>query len=173
MFIYHPNIIFTVKHETSNKLPFLKNYVKHSTNGYNTTLFYKPTFTGVYLNWTSLNARRYKIGLIKRLLDRTTRIRSTDVQLDLELIKLKNISKNNYPKGVIDREFKKFWARKGNIELEPETRTTLNSIPQVEKHILRMKTRSKLSKLNLIKITHIQNRSFFGLIDTHGHTTNA
>ena len=69
----HPNIKFTVEHEKDQQLAFLDVMVKRNSHEYYTSLYRKPTFTGVYLNWTSLTARKYKIGLIKCLLDRISK----------------------------------------------------------------------------------------------------
>ena len=67
-------------------------------------MYRKETFTGVYLNWTSLTARKYKIGLIKGLLNRICRICSTDQDRSLEINKLKHILiLNEYPKEVVDK----------------------------------------------------------------------
>ena len=52
----HPNIKFTIEHEENGKLPFLDTCVKRSIDKYGTTIYHKKTFTGVYLNWTSLTA---------------------------------------------------------------------------------------------------------------------
>ena len=66
----HPNIRFTIEHECNKRtLPFLDTLVKRSLGKFTTTIYHK-TFTGVYLNWTSLTARKYKIGLISCLLNR-------------------------------------------------------------------------------------------------------
>ena len=66
----HPNIKFTIEHEVEDRLPFLDTSVYRSQTRYHTTLYRKKTFTGVYLNWTSLTAKKYKINLIYCLLDR-------------------------------------------------------------------------------------------------------
>ncbi len=59
----------------------------------------------MYLNWTSLTAKRYKIGLIKCLTKRVLRICTTEEDKDQELRKLKLILlRNQYPAEVIDRE---------------------------------------------------------------------
>ncbi len=70
----HPNIRFTIEHEENGQLPFLDTLVKRCIGKYVTTVYNKKTFTGVYLNWTSLTAKRYKIGLIKCLTKRVLRI---------------------------------------------------------------------------------------------------
>ena len=46
----HPNIRFTIEHESEGKLPFLDTCVYRGSNSYRTTIYRKKTFTGVYLN---------------------------------------------------------------------------------------------------------------------------
>ena len=50
----HKNIKFTIEKSKNNTLPFLDTCVIASEFNYNIQLYHKPTFTGVYLNWTSL-----------------------------------------------------------------------------------------------------------------------
>ena len=92
------------------------------------TIYRKPTFTGVYLNWRSLTSRTYKIGLVKCLLNRAWSICTNYELFHLEVINIKSIlRKNDYPCRVIDSEIKKFIDRKfvkkarkevENVELE-------------------------------------------------------
>ncbi len=70
----HPNIKFTIENEKEVQLLFLDTIVKRRVGQYVTTVYRKKTFTGVYLNWTSLTTKRYKIYLIKGLLNRICRI---------------------------------------------------------------------------------------------------
>jgi len=101
----HPNIRFTIELEENGQLPFLDTLVKRCIGKSVTTVYHKKTFTGVYLNWTSLTAKRYKIGLIKCLTKRVLRICTTEEDKDQELRKLKLILlRNQYPAEVIDRE---------------------------------------------------------------------
>jgi hypothetical protein len=103
----------TVEHEANNKLPFLDTCVVRRKNGYNSTIYRKKTFTGVYLNWTSLTARRYKIGLINCLAERIWRIVSDEDERLIEIEKLKLILvKNDYPTEVIDQTISKFIEKK-------------------------------------------------------------
>lgn len=50
----HPNIKFTVEYEQDSKLPFLDTCVRRTSDSYRKTIYRKKTFTGVYLNWSSL-----------------------------------------------------------------------------------------------------------------------
>lgn len=70
----HPNIKFTDEYERNNKLAFLDTCVKRVNVSYVTTIYHKKTFTGVYLNWTSLTSKKYKTGLIRCLLNRILKI---------------------------------------------------------------------------------------------------
>jgi len=84
------------------------------------------TFTGVYLNWTSLTARRYKIGLIKCLAERIWRICSEEAERLRELEKLKTILKRNeYPVDVIETTISRFKESKAKppTSAEPEKET--------------------------------------------------
>lgn len=105
----HPNLKFTIEHEQNNKLPFLDTLVKRDRTRYTTTLYHKPTFTGVYLNWTSLTARRYKIGLIHCLLDRIWKICTEEKEKKSQIVKLKAIlAKNDYPVDIVNKEIESF-----------------------------------------------------------------
>ena len=94
----HVNIKFTYETESNGELPFLDTKVKRVIGKYATTVHHKKTFTGVYLNWTSLTSRKYKIGLIKNLTYRILRICSQPEDVKNELDKLRTqLEKNSYP----------------------------------------------------------------------------
>jgi hypothetical protein len=117
----HPNIRFTIEHEDKGKLPFLDTCVKRDVNKYNTTIYRKKTFTGVYLNWTSLTARKYKIGLIRCLAERIWHICNVNDDRLRELEKLKTILfRNDYPKDIVDRSISKFLESKAETVIEKE-----------------------------------------------------
>jgi hypothetical protein len=108
----HPNIKFTIEKEEKNTLPFLDTRVIRNVDKYITTIYHKKTFTGVYLNWKSLTARKYKIGLINCLLNRIWKICSSQKHRDEEVVKLKVIlAKNEYPKEIIEKTIDKYIAR--------------------------------------------------------------
>jgi hypothetical protein len=108
----HPNIKFTIEKEVKNSLPFLDTRVIRNVDKYVTTIYHKKTFTGVYLNWKSLTARKYKIGLINCLLNRIWRICTNQTNRDEEVTKLKIIlAKNDYPDEIIKDTIDKYIAR--------------------------------------------------------------
>ena len=93
----HKNIRFTIEHEQDGKLPFLDTTVCRGAV-YKTTIFRKKTFTGVYMNLTSLTTKRYKIGLIYCLMDRIWKICAEQSDRDIEVSKLRTVlARNGFP----------------------------------------------------------------------------
>ena len=57
----HPSLKFTCESEKLSKLPFLDVLVeKSSEGGVVTSVYRKPTFTGLYIVWDSFRAMSYK-----------------------------------------------------------------------------------------------------------------
>ena len=87
----HPNIEFTIEKETNNELPFLDVLINRDTDSFQTGMYRKATFTGMYMNWKSLAPRSYKIGLIRCFLTTALRICSTEKLLREEISNIKKI----------------------------------------------------------------------------------
>ena len=64
----HANIKFTSEKEVNGSLPFLDVLISRNKEGFTTTVYHKPTFSGVYSNFNSFIADEYKHGLIFTLL---------------------------------------------------------------------------------------------------------
>ena len=60
--------IFTSEKEVNGSLPFLDVLVSRNKEGFTTTVYHKPTFSGVYSNFNSFIADEYKHGLIFTLI---------------------------------------------------------------------------------------------------------
>ena len=74
----HPNIRFTKEVEQDQSLPFLDIKIKRCEDDtLATTVFHKPTFSGLYLQWLSYVPKQYKISLIRCLLHRAWMICSS------------------------------------------------------------------------------------------------
>jgi hypothetical protein len=43
----HPNINFTMETEQNNNLPFLDMTIQRNSNGFHSSIYRKPTFTGL------------------------------------------------------------------------------------------------------------------------------
>ena len=77
MFINFPkwttsNIKFTIKKEKNNQLPFLDLQNKRVTS-----VYLKPTYTGLLTNYNSFTSPNCKKGLIKKITDWTIYINNT------------------------------------------------------------------------------------------------
>ena len=95
-----------------------------------TSVYQKPTFSGVYTNFDSFLPDTYKIGMIYTLANRCFRICSSWSMFHQQLIFLREIfKKNGYPENFIDRCFKLLLDR---IYILKE------KVPTVEKKPLRL-----------------------------------
>ena len=66
----HGNIRFTMESEKDGSLQFLDTVVQKHNDVFDLDMFHKPTETGLYLSWSSLIPKVYKISLIKCLTHR-------------------------------------------------------------------------------------------------------
>ena len=65
---------FTFEKEENNSLPFLDVLVEKSDTGFLTSVYRKPTFSGLYTRWSSFCPKQRKISLIKTLAHRAQMI---------------------------------------------------------------------------------------------------
>ena len=104
----HPNIKFTLELETNNRLPFLDVLLDKSENLV-TSIYRKKTFSGVLTNYFSFTPMRYKIGLVKCLIDRVFKVNNTWVGFDKDLKEIFKILKRNaYPEQLINKITKSY-----------------------------------------------------------------
>ena len=107
----HKNIVFTKEEEltSTESFPFLDAKIVKEDGKFLTSTYYKPTHTGVYTNWYSFTPRKYKINLIKNLLNRAWKICSNERLFlsDWEIIK-KTLVKNKYPEKLLVAMCKNF-----------------------------------------------------------------
>ena len=61
----HPNIKFTIEKEKNNQLPFLDILDDSSSNNLDTSVYRKPTYTGLLTNYNSFTSSNYKKVLLK------------------------------------------------------------------------------------------------------------
>ena len=116
----HPNIKFTFEREANNRLPFLDTAVVRRLNDYGTNVYRKKTYTGVYTNWTSLTAGRYKIGLIRGQVGRIWRVVSDEEERMAEIEKFKYIlAKNDFPSDIVNTTIRLFLEQKAR-QAEPK-----------------------------------------------------
>ena len=105
----HDNINFTVEHETDGKLPFLDILLTKNTNSISTSVYRKPTFTGLGINFLSFVPEQFKTNAIKTLLYRCYNICSDWMAIHNELTFLTQFfQNNNFPHFLILRYIKSF-----------------------------------------------------------------
>ena len=99
----HRNIKFTCEEEKNNKISFLDISISRNNNALETSIFRKPTFSGVYTNFNSFLPTEYKRKLLRTFLYRTYNICSSYLQIHEEIIHLKSVwQKNSFPLSFID-----------------------------------------------------------------------
>ena len=95
----HPNIKFTFEVEKNTKFSFLDAKICRENNKFTTSVFRKPTFSGVFTNFDSFIPIPYKHGIVNTLIFRCFKISSSYDRLHNEIVYLKEIFKHNrYPK---------------------------------------------------------------------------
>ena len=100
----HPNIKFTFEHKHNNSFSFLDVKICRENNKLTTSVYRKPTFSGVFTNCKSFILRVYKFGLVYTLLHRCFNIAFSYEKFHNEINALKQILKlNGYPTQFIDR----------------------------------------------------------------------
>jgi len=66
----HQNINFTSEEEADDSLPFLDVFISRHQSGFITSIYRKPTFSGVYTNFDSYIPSIYKASLVSTLVHR-------------------------------------------------------------------------------------------------------
>ena len=99
----HPALKFTREDEQDDSLPFLDVLVNRMAQEFSTSIYRKPTFTGLYTPWDSFSATRYKTNTVRALVNRAVRICSPSL-LDDELENIRRIFlRNGYPGSVLEK----------------------------------------------------------------------
>ena len=99
--LIQPSIQFTTEKEQDNKIPFLDVLVTRTEQGFRSSGYCKPTFTGQYLNFNSHHPYTVKKGMVRCLQDRAKTISSNTDAYQEEMISLRhNLHRNNYPERI-------------------------------------------------------------------------
>ena len=105
----HQNINFNVEKENVGSLSFLDVKICRKNGKFVTSVYRKPTFSGVFTNYESFIPTYQKRGLLHTFLHRSSSISCDFKTFHFEIDHLKNILiKNNYPLNVIDSCIKSF-----------------------------------------------------------------
>ena len=108
----HPNIQFTSEIESNSQLPFIGVMVTHAGHGFSTTIYHKPTDTGLGINYHSFTDSTTKSNSILTLVHRCFAICSSWF-LFHEQIKLLHVyyQNNRFPSSLFWKTVKKFLNR--------------------------------------------------------------
>ena len=124
----HPNINFTVEVENCSSLPFLDILVEKSNDCFNTSLFRKKTFTGLYTDFASLSPNWFKTNLINSLIYRAFNSCSSYANFHNEIVRIKcSLAKNCFPRSMVDEVIRPFLDKQyilGNKRVIDEGKTT-------------------------------------------------
>ena len=102
---FHPSIKFTYELEANGSLPFLDVRVTRSPerHTFETTIYRKPTFTGLMINWNSFVPLQYKKASVDSMVRRALSICSTYLSLTEEFAEIRRYGlANGYPRSFID-----------------------------------------------------------------------
>ena len=98
----HKNIKFTSEIEENGSLSFLDITITRENNKFVTSVYRKPTFSGIFTNFESFIPEIHKRGLIETLLHRSFRLCSSYENFHREIETLKSIFKhNNFPQNFV------------------------------------------------------------------------
>jgi hypothetical protein len=105
----HPSMQFTVESESEGKMPFLDMLISRPSGSFTTSVYRKPTFSGVYSNFDSFIPKSFSSGLISGLLYRSYNLSSTWAQFHSDVQVLKSVlAKNSYPMDFINDRIRRF-----------------------------------------------------------------
>ena len=153
----HVSIKFTMETEISNCLSFLDISVCNRERR-STSVYRKPTFTGLLTNFFSFTGYSYKVGLIRNLLYRAFHISSDWTIFHAEIEKIyKILLKNSYPRYLIDRVVKSFISK---CVIKNNDVTTKDGNKESERTVryYKLPYRGKFSEETQLKLDTISSR---------------
>ena len=113
----HANLQFTIEKEKERQLPFLDVLDGINEQTFTTRLFRKKTYTGLLTNFNSFTPFKYKVGLIKTLIDRTFKINSSWSGFHGDISKIKTtLERNEFPSSLIDKHIKNYVETQHNSD---------------------------------------------------------
>ncbi len=141
----HVSMSFTYEVEGNDKLAFLDVLVTRIDGAFSTSLYRKPTFSGLYTHYESYMPDTYRKGLIYTLLHRAFVLCNSWIGFHEEVKFLKQIFiKNSYPTHFIDKCVKvfldKLFVPKVNKPTDPRKELSI-CLPFLGKHSLELKSR--------------------------------
>ena len=125
----HTNLKFSKELQQNNCLSYLDVLLKKNNNFIESTVYRKPTHTGLYTKWTSLCPLKYKRNLVYCLLYRAYRICNTQGNLDNEIKIITNfLLKNGYPLRFINSQIRRLFKTKQKLDCTSPTNSSTTKI---------------------------------------------
>ena len=105
----HPNIFFSSELEKNGKLPFLDIEITRSNGKFSTSVYRKPTFTGLFTNFHSFVPLVYKRSFVCCLLHQIFHLCSSheNIHAQLEVVR-KLFNLNGFPTHMFDQLVRHF-----------------------------------------------------------------
>ena len=159
----HPNIKFTSEVESSSTLPFLDFSISHKNGVFETSVYRKPTFTGLFTNFRSFIPFQYKRSLVSSIIHRFFSLCSNyeNFHAQLELYR-QILNKNCYPTRLFDRCVRTFLENasqpKPAVHSAPK-KILYFSLPYTGAHSLQIRT--QISRLCSSAFPHLNIRFVF------------
>ena len=115
---------FTKEISINNRLNFLDVAIDSNGESYVTSVYRKETNKGHFMNARGECPERYKVGMIRGLIDRTHKISSSIEIFNVECNKLKQLLINNgYSNSLFDCVLKKYVQQKQSQSQETPNQT--------------------------------------------------
>ena len=149
----HPNIKFTYEKQNTNKLPFLDINIHLNDQGsFSTSIYHKPTFTGLFTNFKSFVPFTYKLALINTLIHRIYKICSSWIMFHHDICNLTRILKrNSYPPKLINRQINKYLNKQFSSSTNIQEKGN-------DKYYFKIPFIGKTSKETKVKLSEISQR---------------
>ena len=159
----HPCINFTSEIERDRKLPFLDIDILRSNGKFSTSVYRKPTFTGLFTNFHSFTPLTYKRCLVSGLLHRIFNICSSYESFHIQLeVARKLFNLNGFPTHMFDRIVRQFldntFQPKPPVLTAPK-KTIYFCLPFTGSHSLQIRT--QVSRLCNAAFPHLDIRFVF------------
>ena len=156
----HPNMSCSFEQEINDKLSFLDVEVSRQQGKFVTTVYRKPTFSGVYTHFDSFLPEVYKVGMIYTIAYRCFKVCSNWTKFHEELNFFIHVFlKNGYPLSFIDKCFKmvinKLVIKRPQVTTV-EKKTLILSLPYLGDISLQTRTKLRTSFKSILNCCKLQ-----------------
>ena len=159
----HPNISFTSELEKDGKLPFLDVEISRSNGKFSTSVYPKPTFTGLFTHFHSFISLAYERSLVSCLLHGIFNLCSNyeNFHVQLEVVR-KLFNLNGFPSHMFDQLDRRFlnniFEPKPVVHTAPK-KTVYFCLPFTGSHSLQIRT--QITRLCNAAYPHLNIRFVF------------